>query len=244
MLYSANVATIELNNPAAVNAMVGPDTADRDHAFIGLTAQERAVQALYLDALGRPGAKSELDAWAALLPAGATALTPAVVSGIEDSFEARDHLVKSWYVAYLGRQANGTEEQGWVNLLAVGQSEEQVLGGILSSQEFYGRAQTLVSTGTADRRFVQALYQVLLDRTAGNSEVDIWVNVLATQGRLGVALGFLRSAEFRTDQFEGYYNALLHRPGDSALSAWVSSGLDVLSAHIAFESSSEFFSNG
>jgi hypothetical protein len=60
-----------------------------------------------------------------------------------------------------------------------------------------------------------------------------------------VALGFLGSQEFRTDQFEGYYDALLHRPSDpGGLSAWVNSGLDEFHVRVAFESSPEFFSNG
>ena len=48
----ANVSTINLDNAGAVNAIAGPDTADRATAFVGLTAQERYVQALYLDELG------------------------------------------------------------------------------------------------------------------------------------------------------------------------------------------------
>ena len=60
----------------------------------------------------------------------------------------RAELARSWYVAYLGRQANGTEEQPLVNLLHSGQTEEQVLSVLLSSQEFLARAQTLVPSGT------------------------------------------------------------------------------------------------
>jgi hypothetical protein len=215
-------------------------------ATIVLNSQELAVRALYLAALGRPGSHEELDGWVALLPPDATALSQTVAAGIEGSSEARDHLVKSWYVAFLGRPAQGGEEQGWVNALLQGQSEEQVLSQILASQEFYGqRAQTLGFGGTADQNYVRALYQLLLGRAAGDGEVAYWVDVLATQGRQGVALGFLGSQEFRTDQFEGYYDALLHRPSDpGGLSGWVNSGVDLLGVRIGFESSPEFFTNG
>ena len=92
---------------------------------------------------------------------------------------------------------------------------------------------------------MQALYQVLLGRTAGGKELAAWAGVLAAQGRQGVALGVLGSQEFRTDQFEGYCNALLHRPGDPAgLNGWVRSGLDLRGVRIGFESSPEFVSNG
>src|SRR5262245_51046860 len=53
-----------------------------------------------------------------------------------------------------------------------------------------------------------------------------------------------RSPEFRTHQFEGYYNALLHRPKDPAnLTAWVTSGLDMRAVRFAFETGPEFFAN-
>ena len=59
------------------------------------------------------------------------------------------------------------------------------------------------------------------------------------------SLAFLVSQEFRTDQFEGYYNALLRRPDEpTGLNNWVMSSLDMHTARTAFESSPEFFTNG
>jgi hypothetical protein len=236
-----NVLTTRLDNTLAVAALPGADTADRA-ALGGLSAEERYVQELYLDVLGRPGTREELDGWAALLsgPGGQRA----VAAGIEGSLEARDRLVRTWYQAFLGRPAQGGEELGWADLLA-SQSEEQVLSQILGSPEFFSRTQALGLGGTAEQDYVQALYQALLNRPAGGGEVAAWVDALAAQGWPGVALGVLQSQEFRTEQFEGYYNALLHRPGDPAgLSAWVTSGLDLLGVRLGFESSPEFFSNG
>jgi hypothetical protein len=239
--------TTHVNNAAAVNAFAGPDTADRATALAGLSAPERFVQALYLDELGRAGSKTELDNWvnAALNTPGGS--QKAVVAGIAGSREAEDHLVRSWYIAYLGRQANGVEEQGWVNLLHSGQSEEQVLSLVLgdtTNNEFYKRAQTLGLSRTADQNYVQALYQVLLDRPASSTDLANAVTGLKSMARQGLALALLDSPEFRTDQFDGYYSALLHRPADAGLAAWLASSLDVHAVRVAFESSSEFFSNG
>src|SRR5207302_855887 len=100
---------------------------------------------------------------------------------------------RSWYVAFLGRAADGIEEQGFVNLLLAGQTDEQVLSLILGSAEFYDRAQALSSSGTADERYVQALYQLLLNRTGGAVEVAGWVGALPQNGRPAVALAFLQS---------------------------------------------------
>ena len=153
--------------------------------------------------------------------------------------------MKSWYLNYLGRQAQGGEELGWVNLLRQGQTEEVVLSGILASPEFYARAQTLIGAGTADQRYVQALYLALFNRPGESAGVTGWLNGLPALGRQGVAQGFLTSPEFRTDDFEGFYNALLHRPDDAAgLNGWVFSNLNLDAVRLAFEASPEFFVNG
>jgi hypothetical protein len=244
------ITGLHLNNASAVDTFSGPDTADRSTALPGLTAQERFVQVLYLDALGRVGTKAELDGWVKLFHQAGLSQTQAqqtIAAGIEGSAEGRDHLVKSWYLTFLGRPAQGGEEQGWVNLLLAGHSEEQVLSQLLGvpGGEFFQRAQTLSASGTANERYVQVLYLLLLHRSGSSAEVAGWVGALAGLGPQGVALGLLQTTESRTDLFEGYYNALLHRPDDAAgLHTWVSSGVDGYTARLRFESGSEFFANG
>jgi hypothetical protein len=240
----SNVSQVNIDNAMAVNAMPGPDTADRATAFAGLNAAERFVQALYLDELGRPASsKAALDLWLPYLraPGG----QQAVARGIKGTFEARDRLVKTWNQTYLGGAANGKEELGWVAQLGAGYSEEQVLSQILGSPEFYSRAQTLGFGDTPQGNYIRALYQVLLDRKAGNWEVAVWVTVLSRADRTTVALSLLRGTEFRTAQFEGYYNALLRRPSAPyGLNGCLSSNLDIGTVRIAFESSPEFYKNG
>jgi hypothetical protein len=119
-----------------------------------------------------------------------------------------------------------------------------VLSQILASSEFYARAQTLVSSGSADERYVEAMYQVLLGRTGSASEVAGWVQAPSSIGAQGAAQAFLSGTEYRTDLADSYYNALLHRPPDSALADWVLSRLDAGEMRVGFESSGEFFANG
>jgi hypothetical protein len=250
----SNTPTLTLQNGTGVNAAVLPNTADRGKAFaIGppgphglptpLEGNERFVQALYLDVLGRAGTLAEVEGWASPLYAPG-ASQAAVAAGIEGSFEARDHLVNSWYATYLGRKAQAGEELGWVNELST-QTEEQVLSRILASPEFFDHAQGLISTGTPTERYVQALYQVLLGWSASSSEAAGWNPAVAALGNQGAALAFLHTQEFRTDQFEGYYNALLRRPDDvTGLDGWVNSSLDMHTTRIGFEGGTEFYTNG
>jgi hypothetical protein len=254
VLYS-NTPALALRDATGVNAAVLPYTAEGDSAFrIGppdytgrptlLQGNDRFVQALYLDVLGRPGTLSDIEAWASLVSVpGVTRAT--VAADIERSFEARDHLVKTWYMTYLGRQVQGGEELAGVHLLQAGWTEEEVLSVILGSAEFFERAQALMSSGTPTQRYVQALGQVLLGRSASGAELAGWDAGLAALGTRGLALAFLQSREFRTDQFEGYYNVLLHRPDDkTGLDACVNSSLDMFTARISVEGSPEFYANG
>src|SRR5262249_21516112 len=99
------------------------------------------VQDLYNDFLGRNGAPSEWNGWVSLLPI----LGPAGVAyDIIHSPEALTHAVDGFYVKFLGRQAVGGEEAGWVAALENGATEEQVIAGILSSPEFAARANALI----------------------------------------------------------------------------------------------------
>jgi hypothetical protein len=239
----SNVATININDAASVNALAGPDTEDRATAFIGLAPLERFVQALYLDDLGRAGGKAELDYWVAQLsaPGGAQA----VAQTIDHSPEAMDRVVKSWYLSYLGRAAQGGEEAMFVSQLLQGTPEVQVLSQILESGEFYAHAQQLVSSGSADARYVQALYQVLLNRAGDAAGVSMKIGELQWAGRQVVALGILNSREFATDQVEGYYNVLLSRPADPmGLNTWSAPGHDLAALLLTLETSPEFMTNG
>jgi hypothetical protein len=239
-----NVAQVHVHNAAAVDALAGPDTSDRNTAFAGLSGSERFVQALYLDELGRAGSRGELDSWVAVLD-GSAASQAVVALDITQSEEARTYLVKSWYLEYLGREAEGGEEQGWVNALLLGESEEGVLSSILGSDEFYLRAQTLEFSGSADERYVEALYQVLLGRTATSNEQGSVMDIFIQVGTEDLALGFLDSQEFRADQVEGCYAAWLHRPSDGfGRNGWVESGLGLSGIGVGIESSPEFFANG
>jgi len=235
-----NVQTTNVHNALSAYALAGPNTADRDTAFVGLNDKQRFVQALYLDVLGRAGVTAELDFWVGVLN---TSGQGAVASGIGRSNEACNHLVQTWYKTYLGRSGDASETQGFANLLKNGQTEEVVLGSILGGSEFQNRATTLVTSGTDKERYVTALYQLLLARVPDASEVAGWVSSgLANDA---IARSFLQSKEFRTNQIEAYYMVLLHRPAETEGRAfWTDSGSDLAKVRAGFGASPEFFAVG
>jgi hypothetical protein len=219
-----------------------------------LDANHSFVAALYNDFLGRTASSSELNNWVNALP---TLGQAAVANLISRSPEALTHAVDRFYVNFLGRPAVGGEESGWVGLLEKGATEEQILAAILNSQEFAKHANTLIGGSNSDSNFVQALYQLLLSRTAGTAEINAWLGALPTLGRSGVALDFLGSTEFRSDAVTQLYTStpvvsqfdvtLLDRvtaPTAAEVAFWVNTGQDILSIETLLAATPEYFSNG
>lgn len=201
------------------------------------------IRELYHLRLGRSASDAEVAAWRGVLQ---TLGRLAVSRGIELSEEARDNLVRTWYRDFLGRNAGNGEELGWVRAMTrAGLSEEAVLSRILGSAEFFQKAQSLITTGTPNERFIRALYSVVLNRTASPAEVNGWVNLLPTLGLQGVAQNFLQSVELRGDVVRDFYENLLHRGADDGgLRGWAFSGLSLADIRSLFQSSDEFFLHG
>jgi hypothetical protein len=210
-----------------------------------LDANHSLVKALYNDFLGRDGSAADLDGWVSLLPSLGQA---GVANAIIHSGEALNDVVVGFYQRFLNRTPVGGEQSGFVNQIAKGMTEEQVLAEILSSAEFANRANALIGGGNSDSNFVQALYLLLLNRTASSGEVNAWLGILPSIGRSGVATGFLTGTEYRGDVVTLLYgSALLDRPvppSSAEVNGWVNSGLDLLAIETLFASGTEYFLDG
>jgi uncharacterized protein YkwD len=207
------------------------------------------VQALYQTALGRTASSGDVAYWSQAVQAIGLA---GVTHAINLSTEALERVVDGWYQQYLGRSAFDTQGnfggQYWVGLLQQGMREEQVLPGILSSQEFYNRsAQALGSpsqTQANDSLYIQALYrQLFINHTAGSAEESFWLSQLPRLGRAGLTSALFNSAEHRAVAITGLYANVLRRttaPSQQEVNYWVSTGLDLMSICMVFESLPEF----
>jgi hypothetical protein len=231
-----SVAVIR-NSPANITLTL------KNVQVVGHDSDAFFIEEMYAERLGREAGQSEVNFWMNVLQGSGG--QQAVVNGIDNSAEARTDLVKTLYQRYLGRSAVGGEEQFWVRQMKNGATEEQITAGILGSAEFQARASKITGSGNAGQSFVQALYQMLLNRTASSSEVNGCMGQLSTHGKLNVAMGFLQSNEFRSGAVTSFYTTLLQRAPDAAgLSSWVNSGKDLKHVRQGFENSSEFFNNG
>jgi hypothetical protein len=204
-------------------------------------ADDMLIDELFSLRLNRIPASSELAFWRNVL---AQSGMGGVATGIEESMEALTLKARHFYERYLGREAKNGEEQFWVHLLARGETEEQVLANFLSSKEFFDRAQTLVTTGTPDQRWIGALYQLVLNRPPSSSELSYWMTQLGGSTRTSVALQFAESLEFRGEMLATFFSALLNRdPDDAGMHFWLNSPDSLEQMRTGFESSEEFASD-
>jgi hypothetical protein len=218
-----------------LNITVNRDALDPDHEFI---------RQFYFAALGRTGNLAEWNLW---LPTLAGANGRALVArAIGASREARDFLIKGYYRTFLSREAGGGEENAWVNAMLAGATEEQVISGILGSPEYFNHAASIPGIGgtASNDTHIRAVYRQLLNRDAGQADLDIWDRLIPTVGRQAMALGVLLSPEYRSLVVRSYYLNLLRRPtvrAQSEVNLWVLSGLDLTGIRVGFESSQEYY---
>ena len=156
------------------------------------------VTSLYQSFLGRTPGPSEVLGWTTAQTNGASQAQ--VVAGFDDSAEAQQRFatqitgedansafVTILYQGLLGRTATPTEVQGWANVLNSGQSQAIVAQDFLSSAEYQS---------ISNSQFVEGLYQSMLGRTAGPTEVQDWTSLLADGApRAQIVAGFDLSPE-------------------------------------------------
>ena len=137
---------------------------------------------------------------------------------ILNSPEHRASIIQGFYQTYLHRGLDPAGLNYWLRVMAMGATDEQVLGAIVGSNEYY-----VTNGGTSDS-FVRAMYRDVLHRTTPPSqpEIDYWIATLAastrgaTQARADVVVGFATSDEFRAAEINGWYQAYLGRPASAA----------------------------
>ncbi len=175
-----------------------------------LSLDARWVMRLYAEVLGRTTTPSDAEVlfWTGELARGRS--RGDVALGFINSVERRSREIDNFYRAYLGRGVDPSGLQFWLQVWAANNGPEPVQAGLLGSMEYF-----INRGGGTNAGFVQALYNDVLGRSAGPSEVAFWVNTLATRSRAEVAMGFLVSDEYRLKVISNMYITFLRRPIDN-----------------------------
>jgi uncharacterized delta-60 repeat protein len=174
-------------------------------------ANQRFITHVYLDLLGRSPDASGLMTFTTALDQGQlTRLQVAQI--ITNSLEYHTLVVQGLYGRLLGRPADPTGLNNWVNFLSQGGTADQLEAIFLGSAEYFnGRG-----AGTANG-FLQALYGDVLGRPIDTSGSQTWGNAL-TNGLspATVATTVLASQEADQMKVEELYGQVLHRPADAS----------------------------
>ncbi len=148
-------------------------------------------------------------------------------------------VIDSYYLATLGRAADPTGKQTWLDAIDAGMTPAEVAARIYASSEYFKNA------GSTNRAWIADLYRQILEREPDSGGLDAWTG-LADGGtpRATIALRFYQSYESRRTRVTNLYLHLLKRPPDSGgLVTWtneLTNGRDVALA-IDLASSAEYY---
>ncbi len=181
---------------------------------------QRYVEALYHDLLGRTPSSAALNNEVAALGAGETRAT--LVGSLVKSAEYRADLVGGLYLSLLNRPAAAQEVNFWALQLSGGTGYETIEGAILGSHEYIHLRGNDSVDGFLAALYCQALFRPLdtaarnYDETAlGNFEQGVTSPAI-------VATNLLESGEALSPRIMAYYLRFLRRaPSPSELQYWV-----------------------
>jgi hypothetical protein len=204
------------------------------------------VDLLYAEILNRTAEWKSLNYWGDQL---ATVMTRYdVINGIEQSAEGRTNLLRNWYRHLLRRDLDSYGMSYWLGLFQQGATEEQVEADILGSPEFAAVAQNMIGGTDPNQSAIQAMYQLLLNRTADNSALSYWWNFLQNNSMATAAQTILQSQEFRALAVSGFYLSLLGRRIDDVSKNFFASpdlqGQSLSQMRKMIEDSPEFYARG
>lgn len=167
------------------------------------------ARSLYEDVLGRPAEPSGVVAYTDSLVKGASAQQ--VASAFVHSTENVERVIRDAFTTVLGRAPDAAELSAYSARMSDRFGDEhwsrtRVLVRLMLTGEFRGRY--------SGRAWIQQAYRILLDRTAGETEIDGWMPTLSAGGHSAVAEGIATSEEARRLVVTAAYRTLLGRPAD------------------------------
>ncbi len=177
------------------------------------------TNAIYQYVLGHAASPAAVQFWTGFLQGGGTRLDMAMQ--ILTSPEAYGVFVRKQYVNLLGRSPDGSPNP-WFVALTQGARDEDVIIGIVSSQEYFMRLAANHNTQPQEAAYIASIYHDLLGRTIDPTSTNFWVGQFE-QGltRLRANEMAVNSAEYRGIVISGLFQKYLNRnPSPNDMSAY------------------------
>lgn len=168
------------------------------------------VNKLYQQVLGRAPEPDGLQYWVDRINAGESYGT--VASGIFESAERLDPIIRQYYRDYLLREAEPAGVEFYREVWRADGGPDNVVANIISSAEFFA------SAGGTNQLWVTELYRRLLGREPDAAGLEYWTTRLQSGqlSRQQVVFGFTRSDENFRNLVNGWYQQYLGRSPTSA----------------------------
>jgi uncharacterized delta-60 repeat protein len=228
LLRSAADAEVQAWLPVLAQPAPGPGKPDSGEQFLtailasGEYFQKHGnttptwVMSLYRQLLERPTDTPGVNNALAEVLNGYAAARQTTASTIVGSGEYRGQLVGRYYRQLLGRTASASDRDIWGSLLQSGVTDEQMINGIVSSDEYFQKA------GNTNSQWLDRVYLDLLGRPRDPGD-QAFLNALngGSLSRAQAATAILGSGEYRQHLIQTFYTTYLGRSGVAAeLNFW------------------------
>lgn len=178
-------------------------------------SNDRWINQVYVDLLGRPANAAEITAGESLLGGGGTRTTATM--GVLLSTEYRQRLLTDIFSTFLRRAPSAPEISFWLPAFTAGLTDEQIEAQIVASPEYFALGGS-TNAGWINRIFIDAL-----GRVPSSAETAIDSTLLASSSRLSVGLSILTSNEAATRRVQQDFARFLRRnPSATDSAAFVS----------------------
>jgi len=171
-------------------------------------SNDRWINEIYIDLLGRPADAVSLSTFGGLLGAGTSRTT--IATSVLISTEYRQRLLTGFYSTFLRRIPSAAEIGFWLPAFAASLTDEQIEAQIVGSPEYFALA------GSSNTGWIARVFNDVLGRAPSAPETSTYLSFLGGASRTTVGLSILTSNEAVTRRVQQYYPRFLRR---SALSA-------------------------
>jgi Ig-like domain CHU_C associated/Domain of unknown function (DUF4214) len=171
-------------------------------------SNERWVNQVYVDLLGRPAEAASVATFAGLITGGTPRATVAL--SVLTSTEYRQRLVTSFYATFLHRTPSAAELAFWLPAFAANLSDEQIEAQIVASPEYLSLA------GGTNAAWINRMFSDVLGRTPSALEASNFSALLSTFSRTTVGLVILNSSETANRHVQQYFTRFLRRSATGA----------------------------
>lgn len=205
---------LQLSSPSAGSSLVTPSTSTltiRDAGGVTpLNPTQAYIQQVYHDLLRRDVDPEGLAYWTHYLTSGGTRFGFGLT--IANSVEYRVIYIRDLFQRLIGRQPDSVVVGGYLQLLAIGGTFDQIEARILGASEYAAR-----KGGGSNLGYLQAIYADVLGRGVSEFDKVVWRPLFAANlTHQQIALTLMSTREADQVRVSQLFRDLLHREPDIA----------------------------